>query len=237
MLAGISSLLGGRAGQTGQSSTGSQQAPTPPPVTVTGVRIPVDGSPAHLLPLTTTPSIEKVDRAWRLRDKVRLDFLPDQHVPRSMHLEQQAVLRRALLGLPPMDEREGLHVRQRYCSPKKYFILQPEQRQCAGAYYAFYSFALDDLVQNMGVAGWIVNASDGPFFGNAFLMKLVPQEKDEDGSAVYEDVGPEFLEVLACGPVEGVATCRPPSWPERDVSHRRHSIEPVQELCYTRCAP
>lgn len=85
----------------------------------------------------------------------------------------------------------------------KVLCLRTKHKQCAGAYYVFYSFALDDLAQNMGAPGWMVEASDGPFFGDVFLIKLAPQEKDENGWAVYEDVGLEVLEVLACGSVEG----------------------------------
>jgi hypothetical protein len=78
--------------------------PSPPPVTITGVRIPADGTPAHLLSLTTTSESGATDsflfhvpdlrqywntvRAWDYRDLHRLD-LQQQHHLQQKHLQQQ----------------------------------------------------------------------------------------------------------------------------------------------------
>jgi hypothetical protein len=61
---------------------------------------------------------------------------------------------------------------------------------------------VDDLPQNEHAPSWIRDASDGSFYGDVFLVKLAPQEKDDNGWAVYEDVSSAFLEVLANGPLE-----------------------------------
>jgi len=225
MFAAISSLFGGKA----QSAV-----PNPPPTTVIGVRIPVDGSPPHLLPLTTTPTAGigrddflfhvpnlhqhwKSDLAWDFRDVIRLDILPDAHIPRSMHLQQQDDLRRVLYGTGAifcMSEREHLHLRQRHLLYQRYFVLRLEQQSCAGTYYLFYSLAVDDLPQNSNAPRWFRDASfEGTFHGDLFLVKLAPEEKGENGWAVYEDVAPAFLEVLACESLESFGRELP--WSQR----------------------
>jgi hypothetical protein len=68
---------------------------TPPPVTITGVRLPADGSPAHLLSLTTTSVSDNVDiflfhvpdlrqywkteKAWDYRDLQRFELQQQYH--------------------------------------------------------------------------------------------------------------------------------------------------------------
>lgn len=141
---------------------------TPPPVTITGVRIPADGTPAHLLSLTTTSASGNVDsflfhvpdlrqfwkteQAWRYRDLQRLE------------LEQQ-----------------------RYSS-------------CNGVYYAFFSFAMDDLPEHSSVPAWISGDQRRVYWGDVFLVKMAPHEWGEHAWAAYEDIGPEFLDLLAKGP-------------------------------------
>ncbi|KAK3933743.1 hypothetical protein QBC46DRAFT_275181 [Diplogelasinospora grovesii] len=95
MLASIWPFLGWR----------EEPSPSPPPVTVTGVRIPADGTPAHLLSLTTisdsratdsflfhVPDLRRhwnTEKAWEYRDLHRLDLQQDYHIQRSHHLQQR----------------------------------------------------------------------------------------------------------------------------------------------------
>lgn len=197
--------------------------PTPPPVTITGVRIPADGTPPHLLSLTTMPSLhdtvdtdaflfhvpdlrhywQKGEKGWSLRDKVRLDFLQDHEIPRVLLLRQQTNLRRWLHGNND-DRKTLLHLRQRYLGPQQYFVLKPGRQNCAGAYYLFYTFDMHDLPQNEHVPSWMAAVPRMSMCcGDVFLVKMAPIEHDENGWAVYEDFLPEFLQVLAEGPLDG----------------------------------
>lgn len=68
-----------------------------------------------------------------------------------------------------------------------------------GTYYVFYSFAIDDLPRNSSVPTWI---SDNNFYGDVFLVKMAPHEYGEYGWAAYEDIVPEFLDLLREGPLD-----------------------------------
>jgi hypothetical protein len=83
---------------------GWEEAPAPSPVTILGVRIPADGTPAHILPLTTTndcgfltflhrvPDIRRYwpgKDSWAYRDMNRLDCQLNENVARSRHLQQK----------------------------------------------------------------------------------------------------------------------------------------------------
>jgi hypothetical protein len=189
--------------------------PVPPPVAITGVRIPADGTPAHLLPLTTTsdysggtddflfhiPDLQHYwtpERAWELRDSHRLDLrlhAPQQHELRQQHDLQQMIM--ANHGTVP------IHVRQRHLHEQQYYLLQQCYASCKGTYYVFYSFAVDYLPQNLFAPAWIREFGNGHYhnyYGDAFLVKLAPNESDDHDWAVYEDILPEFLNVLATGP-------------------------------------
>jgi hypothetical protein len=159
MLASIWSLLGWQ----------EEQVPSPPAVTITGVRIPADGTPAHLVSLTTTsvsgntdaflfhsPDLRqywKTKRAWQFRDLQRIDL-----------------------------ENQG-------------------RSSCNGIYYAFYSFAIDDLPENTFVPDWMRNRHN--YWGDVFLVKMAPHEYGQYGWAAYEDISPDFLQLLAEGPTYG----------------------------------
>ncbi|KAK0649865.1 hypothetical protein B0T16DRAFT_410804 [Cercophora newfieldiana] len=214
MFTAISNLLGGRP---------PPAVPDPPPVTVTGVRIPANGSAPHLVPLTTTPEIKSGtdkflchtpdlrhycgEKGWDLRERIRLDLLRDRSVPLSLHLQQQAALRQVLMSGATIDKDTSLHLRQRFLGPQRSFVLLPEHQHCAGAYYVFYSFAANDLPENESTPKWIVAGSMGrTFFGDAFLVKMAEVEQDENGWAVYEDIDSWVLEVLASGPSEEIGS-------------------------------
>ena len=195
-------------------------SPSPPPVTVTGVRIPVDGTTPHLLSLTTisdskstgsflfhTPDLQRywsTKQAWAFRDLKRLDLLQDEHCPWSHHLRQKNDLQRLLLSQQPTNQ-QLLHLRQRYLVDQQYCILQQQYSSCAGGYYVIYSYALDDLPLNPAVPAWISNTGNGgnlPYYGDVFLVKVAPEEYEENGWAVYEDILPQFLDLLVEGPLE-----------------------------------
>lgn len=153
------------------SFLGWQTAPaqlTPPPVTITGVRFPADGTSAHLLPLTTTsvsgnvdcflfhvPDLRqywKTDKAWSYRDLQRIELQQQRH------------------------------------------------SSCDGLYYAFFSIAMDDLPENSFVPSWVGHGRRSVYWGDVFLVKMAPHEWGEHGWAAYEDIAPEFLDLLVQGP-------------------------------------
>ena len=213
MLASIRSFLRGRE---------DTPSPSPPPVTVTGVRIPADGTPAHFLPLTTTsdcgettfgflfhaPDLRRywsTERAWEFRDIQRLDLLQDDHIPRSHHLRQKRDLRRLLYSFGQPNRQELLHLRQRYLLQQQYHVLRQQHSSCIGGYYVFYSFAVDDLSENPSVPAWISDMGEGfnlKYYGDVFLVKLAPHESGEHDWAAYEDIDPQFLDLLVEGPLE-----------------------------------
>jgi len=74
-----------------------------------------------------------------------------------------------------------------------------------GAYYVFHSFAFDDLPKNSSVPTWISDIGDGmhrQYCGDVFLVKMAPHEYGEYGWAAYEDIIPEFLDLLIEGPLD-----------------------------------
>ncbi|KFY99561.1 hypothetical protein V498_00668 [Pseudogymnoascus sp. VKM F-4517 (FW-2822)] len=215
MLAPIWSLLGWKA---------EQPPPSPPPVTITGVRIPVDGTPAHLLSLTTKPASDAMDsflfhvpdlrqywatdRAWEFRDLNRLDLLQDHHVPHQHFVQQKQHLQHLLQPrLYPLSQEQRFHLQQRYLLKQEYFILPERFTGCKGAYYMFFSFAADDMPMNEGLPSWIrdvgevVDSFHRLYPGDVFLVKMAPEEIGENGWAVYEDIGHEFLDCLKEGPL------------------------------------
>ncbi|KKP04499.1 hypothetical protein THAR02_03384 [Trichoderma harzianum] len=189
-----------------------------PPVTIVGVRIPADGSPAHLLPLTTISDSSAPDsfllhvpdlrsywiseQAWRLRDIHRFDLQKDGRVPLSQHLQQTDDLKNLLRQPQRLSREQMLHLRQRHLLPQQRFFAQQHNHYhyCLGAYYVFYSFAVDDLPVNKFVPRWIEENNDAHiphrYFGDVFIVKISPDEVGQDGRAAYEDVDPLFLDFL-----------------------------------------
>ncbi|PKK46983.1 hypothetical protein CI102_7911, partial [Trichoderma harzianum] len=147
-----------------------------PPVTIVGARIPADGTPAHLLPLTTISDSSAPD-----------SFL--LHVPdlRSYWMSEQAWRLRDL---------HRFHLQKDGC---RFFVQQHNTyHYCLGTYYVFCSFAVDDLPVNKFVPRWIEEDAHSPYryFGDVFVVKISPDEVGQDGRAVYEDVDPLFLDFL-----------------------------------------
>ncbi|KAK3937268.1 hypothetical protein QBC46DRAFT_416608 [Diplogelasinospora grovesii] len=212
MLASIWSFLGQR----------EEPLPSPPPVTITGVRIPADSTPAHLLPLTTISDSGGTDsflfhvpdprsywdfrKAWEYRDLHRLDLQQDDHIQRSHHLRQKHDLQKLLRSPQHHNRKQLLHLRQRYLLHQQYHILQQQHSSCTGAYYVFYSFTFDDLPKNLSVPPWISDIGDGDhrqYCGDVFLVKIAPHKYGEDGWAAYKDIVPQFLDLLVKGLFDG----------------------------------
>ena len=76
-----------------------------------------------------------------------------------------------------------------------------------GAYYVFHSFAADDLSKNLSVPAWLSKIREWDhrnYYGDVFVVKMAPVEHGEEGWAVYEDIVPQFLDLLAeRGPLDG----------------------------------
>ncbi|KAJ4858943.1 hypothetical protein T069G_07210 [Trichoderma breve] len=189
-----------------------------PPVTFVGVRIPADGTPAHLLSLTTTSDSSATDsfllhvpdlrsywnskEAWRLRDIHRFDLQKDGRVPLSQHRQQTDDLKSLLRAPQCLSREQLLHLRQRHLLPQQRFFVPQHDgyHYCLGTYYVFYSFAVDDLPINKFVPLWIEENNDPliphRYFGDVFVVKISPDEVGQDGRAAYEDVHPFFLDFL-----------------------------------------
>jgi hypothetical protein len=45
-----------------------------------------------------------------------------------------------------------------------------------------------------------------PYYGDVFLMKVARDEYGEHGWALYEDIVPNFLDLLVEGPLEVIST-------------------------------
>jgi hypothetical protein len=75
-----------------------------------------------------------------------------------------------------------------------------------GTYYVFYSFAIDDLPKNSSVPTWISGDISDDFhrnyYGDVFLVKMAPHEYGEYDWAAYENIVPEFLDLLREGPLD-----------------------------------
>jgi hypothetical protein len=198
--------------------------PSPPSVTITGVRIPADGTPAHLLSLTTTsdpnsgtdgflfhtPDVRRywtLEQAWRRRDIQRIDlhtYHPQPYYLQPYYLHQKDHLRRLLRSMYTHSPLQLLHLRQRYFLDQQHHILQPHQSSCAGTYYVFYSFDVDTLSENKFVPDWLKDTDNGDhltYYGDVFLVKMAPQEYGENEWAVYEDIISDFLNLLGKGPM------------------------------------
>ncbi|PTB56688.1 hypothetical protein M431DRAFT_506452 [Trichoderma harzianum CBS 226.95] len=187
-----------------------------PPVTIVGARIPADGTPAHLLPLTTISDSSAPDsfllhvpdlrsywmseQAWRLRDLHRFHLQKDGCVPLSQHCMQTDDFKSLLCMSQRLSREQILHLRQRYLLPQQRFFVQQHNtyHYCLGTYYVFCSFAVDDLPVNKFVPRWIEEDAHSPYryFGDVFVVKISPDEVGQDGRAVYEDVDPLFLDFL-----------------------------------------
>jgi hypothetical protein len=124
-----------------------EQLPSPPPITITGVRIPADGTPFHLLSLTTisTTSVSgatdsfllhvpdlrqywKTELAWGYRDIRRLDLYSQNPLQQHHYLRQKNRLKQQY------RPQQRLYLSQRNLLPQQYHPLQQHYSACIGAY-------------------------------------------------------------------------------------------------------
>lgn len=194
--------------------------PSPPPVTITGIRIPADGSRPRLVALTTIsdpgatwdflhhyPDVRRhwpTEQSWRRRDLFRLDLLEDDYIPLSKHLQQSRDMQELLSNRGRLDRQRMLQLNQRYRCDQRYYLLKKRQASCAGAYYVLYTFDLDNLPRNGSVPAWMRTTESGLIngcFGDVFVVKMAEEEHGEHGWARYEDISPHFLKLLVEEPL------------------------------------
>jgi hypothetical protein len=203
--------------------------PEPPSVTVSGVRIPGNGSSPHLLRLETVKSpgawgtdcflfhIPDLHHywqpkiGWQNRDTHRFTLELKRETAEARHrqlledLKQQRELYKSGYTAPQM---EPLHLgqRQRQLSGEQFHhLIHHRYAACVGPFYVFYSWALNDLPENVHVPAWVCNVDvhvPRRHFGDVFIVKMSPQEHAPNGWAIYEDIGPDFLKLLQDGPLE-----------------------------------
>jgi hypothetical protein len=196
---------------------GKEPSPSPPPVTITAVRIPADGSPAHLLSLTTisTASTTKstdeflfhvpdlrqywnTEQGWKRRDLHRLDIQQQHSLQQEDYLQQQLQLWKKFyyqLRSGVLNSEQQRHVRQQLFLPQERHLLQQHHLSCIGTYYVYASYDVDDLPNNSFVPAWISGGNHG-YNGDVFLVKIAPHEFGENGWAAYKDIVPDFLDLL-----------------------------------------
>ena len=85
---------------------------------------------------------------------------------------------------------------ERLYLPQEHCLLQQHQLSCIGTYYVYSSYDVDDLPNNSYVPAWISGGNHG-YNGDVFLVKIAPHEFEENGWPVYEDIVPDFLDLLA----------------------------------------
>jgi hypothetical protein len=59
---------------------------------------------------------------------------------------------------------------------------------------------MDDLPAHSSDPAWISGSQCNVYWGDFFLVKMASHEWGEHAWAAYEDIGPEFLDLLAEGP-------------------------------------
>jgi hypothetical protein len=207
-----------------KSSLGWKEAPKASPITILGVRIPADGTPAHFLRLTKTNDcgggLDYLHRvhdtrrywpwkeSWAYRDLNRLDCQLNETVARMRHLQQKdhSDQEAAMRQNSSMDEQLEVSQRQRQLFFEQQHHLLPQlYSSCIGTYYVYYSLDVDHLPLNAFVPDWIGTVGDKAprlYWGDVFVVKMGPQEYGPYGWAAYEDITPDFLELLAAGPLK-----------------------------------
>lgn len=87
--------------------------------------------------------------------------------------------------LPGRHYKDRFHLGQQYLLPRQYHILQPEYYSCIEAYYVFFSNDINGLPRNLSVPAWVKDIGDGNirnhYRGDVFLVKLAPEEVEENG--------------------------------------------------------
>ncbi|KAF2825119.1 hypothetical protein CC86DRAFT_39246 [Ophiobolus disseminans] len=103
------------------------EALSPPPATIVGIRIPADGSPVHLLHLTTAPDSGgtttflhhvpdtrwwwQPKETWQFRDAHRIDLQLDENTARTLHIQQKERIDQVCQLRLPSTRRGQLEVR------------------------------------------------------------------------------------------------------------------------------
>jgi hypothetical protein len=207
-----------------KSSLGWKEAPEASPVSILGVRIPADGTPAHLLHLTTTndcggglsflhrvPDTRRYwpgKESWAYRDLNRLDCQLNETVTRMRHLQQKDHSDQEAAMRKNSSTNEQLEVSQRQRQlffEQQHHLLPQRYSSCIGAYYVYYSLDVDHLPLNAFVPDWTRTVGDKTarqYWGDVFIVKMGPHEYGLYGWAAYEDITPDFLELLAAGPLK-----------------------------------
>ncbi|KAI9689716.1 MAG: hypothetical protein M1822_009597 [Bathelium mastoideum] len=199
--------------------------PNPPSVTITGVRIPADGTPAYLAPLNTISTASttggtdtflfhipdlrpfwKTKNGWEFRDIERLELRQQQQPPQNQdkvehHLQQWDSLMEQQQDRLAHSYRLIHCQRQRQNTEELRRIVLEHHSSCSGIYYIFWSLDQDNLPVNPFVPTWI-NEDRYQWYGDVFLVKMAPYEYGGYGWALYEDIDPEFLDLLAEGPLK-----------------------------------
>jgi hypothetical protein len=191
----------------------------PTPVTITGIRIPADGSPAHLLSLTTIntagtaggmdldyfllhiPDLREYwtpEHAWESRNLHRLDLHQENSSQRERYLEQQIELWKHYYlqrSTGRLSYEQLLRHRQQLYCPQEHRFIQEPYLSCIGTYYVFWSFDFDGLPENIHVPPWIRGDYSYIYSGDVFIVKVGSQGHDD--GATYEDIIPDFLHLLS----------------------------------------
>jgi hypothetical protein len=124
------------------------------------------------------------------------------HLQQNEHSDQEADMRQNSSS----EEQFKVQQRQRQLFLEQQHHLLPQHySSCIGAYYVYYSFDVDHLPLNAFVPDWIGKIGDKTqqrYWGDVFIVKMGPQEYGPYGWAAYEDITPEFLELLALEPLK-----------------------------------
>ncbi|KAF2664854.1 hypothetical protein BT63DRAFT_78105 [Microthyrium microscopicum] len=193
-----------------------------PIATITGVRIPANGSSPHLITLKTmtpkdcdrardefllhVPDLRQfwiTTKAWRSRDMKRLDLLRDVNIGNGHREQQQDLVRQLLGGSEQCCVKRTRKTMQRHTCPQEYHIPQRHYSDLImGTYYLLHSMGDDgSLHRNQSVPNWL-----GPnYSGDVFIVKMAKEAQNEYGWAVYENMSTEFLSFLSEGPVKVAA--------------------------------
>jgi hypothetical protein len=96
-----------------------------------------------------------------------------------------------------LDREQNLRLRQQLYLPQEHRALQEPHLSCTGIYYVFYSFEVDELPQNLFVPAWLSGDHGHGYYGDVFVVKVGLHELGQDDWATYEDIVPDFLNLLS----------------------------------------
>jgi hypothetical protein len=148
------------------------------------------------------------EESWAHRDLNRLDCQLNEKVTRlrnlqqKEHCDQEPAKRR---NSSSEEQHEVWQQQRQLFVDQQHHLLPQRYSSCIGAYYVYYSFDVDHLPLNAFVPDWIGKIGDKNqqrYWGDVFVVKMGPQEYGPYGWAAYEDITPEFLELLEAGPLK-----------------------------------